>query len=125
VLSDGESLPFAPQVLGTALERSNELLPIFVHVWRPDEHVFSNGAAEPGYVPNPRSGATMESVGAATGGMAADEAQLGRVVSASKAFLGNGKTEPSGSEHSSLVLAPFSLLAVLVPLGVLFRRRVF
>jgi hypothetical protein len=125
VISDGESLPFSRQVLGTALRRSNQLFPIFVHVWRPDERVFTGGVAEPAYQPDPSSGATMAELGAATNGLSVDEKQLGRVVSASKAFLGNGTTARSGSERASLGLAPFSLLAALVPLAVLFRRRVF
>lgn len=125
VLTDGESLPFAPRVLGTALGKTSGLYPIFVHFWRPKEQVFTNGAPEVSYRSDPRSGPTMAALGKATHGLAADESQLDRVVSASRAFLGNGKTLPGSSRRDSLALAPFSLLVALVPLGVLLRRRVF
>ena len=125
VLSDGESQPFSIPGLARALRASGEFFPIFVHVWRPNEQVFTNGAAETEYKTDPRSGATMAELGAATRGLSADEAQLDRVVRAAKAFLGPGNTFTSGSERTSLALAPFSLLAALVPLAVLFRRRVF
>ena len=125
VLSDGESKPFSIRGLATALRASDDSFPIFVHFWRSNERVFTNGAAETGYEPDPQSGATMAKLGVATRGMSADEAQLGLVVRRAKAFLGTGNTFARGSERTSLALAQFSLLAALVPLAVLFRRRVF
>lgn len=125
VLSDGESQPFSARLLGAALRTTDEFLPIFVHFWRPNEQVFTNGAPEPGYEPDPRSGATMAELGGAARGLSADEAQLDRVVRAANAFLGTGSTSAGSPERTSLALAPFSLLAALIPLAVLFRRRVF
>jgi hypothetical protein len=125
VFSDGESTPFSIRGLATALRASDQFFPIFVHVWRPNERVFTNGAAETGYEPDPRSGATIAMLGAATRGLSVDEVQLNRVVRTAKAFLGTGNRFASGSERTSRALAQFSLLAAFVPLAVLLRRRVF
>jgi hypothetical protein len=125
VLSDGESQPFSIAGLATALRASDESLPVFVHFWRPNEQVYTKGTAEPEYDADPQSGATMANLAVATRGLAADEAQLDRVVRTAKAFLGSGRTVAGGSERSSFALAPFSLLVALAPLAVLLRRRVF
>jgi hypothetical protein len=120
VLTDGESRPFDVGQAAHQLGSGPGVTPIFVHVWGEGERVFDpGGQAETAYHPDSSSAASLASLAQATGGRAFDEGQLGKVVGAVKAALGQGPTRPEGVATTTTALGPYVALAALLPLAFL------
>lgn len=122
VLTDGESLPVDTGTLRARLFRGG-IVPFFVHVWGPDERVFTPGGAMERYRPDPGSGPLLDDLAAALGGRVFGESAGPALAAATRAVLGSGPTGPQGRELSSLQLAPYAAAALLLPLGLLLWRR--
>ena len=125
VFTDGEAQPVSP-VLGATFERS--VTPVFVHVWASDELLYDRDGGrkpDPGYRPDPHSGAALEAVARIAGGTAFSEHQLSRVERASRAAVGYAGPKEHLDSYARVALAPWFVLAGIVPLGFLLYRRNF
>jgi hypothetical protein len=123
VLTDGESPDVEAGRVGSSFRRAG-IQAVFLRFWGAGERVFTNGDAEPQYRPQPESRAILESLAAATGGRAFDEADLTGAERQVHADLGSGKAEAVASERGHrLPLAPYLAAVAILPLGVLLWRR--
>ncbi len=122
VLTDGESLPVDVGTVRARLFRGR-IVPFFVHVWGPDERVFTPGGAVERYRPDPGSGPLLDDLAAALGGRVFTESESQALAAAARVALGSGPTGPQGRELSSQQLAPYLVAALLLPLGLLLWRR--
>ena len=122
VLTDGESLPVDVGTVRARLFRGR-IVPFFVHVWGPDERVFTPAGTAERYRPDPGSGPLLDDLASALGGQVFQEGEGSALAAAARSVLGSGPTGPQGRELSSLQLAPYLLAALLLPLGLLLWRR--
>lgn len=124
VLTDGESRPFDPGAVASALGRDPATALVLVHVWGAREAIFAaDGTREAGYRPDPESAAALSSLAAASGGSVFGERDANRVASAVRKALGQGPTARAGVDRRRQPLGRYAALGALVPLGVLLRRR--
>lgn len=123
VFTDGESRPFDSALIGGVFRRPPGIGTIFVRFGGGGERIYSNGTLEAAYRPYPRSGPTVQRLAAATGGRAFSEGQLSEAAGAMRAYLGTGPKAPVGRQPARLVVAPYVLAVLIVPLAVLLRRR--
>ena len=123
VLTDGESRPFDMQALGIQLRRGAGIKPVFVHVWNRRELVYTDGAPEPDYRPDPSSGAFLARMAAAAGGNSFEENDLPGAAAAISQDLGAGPTRAAQASRAELALGPYVLLASALPLLFLLVRR--
>jgi hypothetical protein len=123
VLTDGESPDVEAARVGSSFRRAG-IQAVFLRFWGAGERVFTNGEAEPQYRPQPESRAILESLAAATGGRAFDEADLPGAERQVHTDLGSGKAEAVASERGHrLPLAPYLAAVAILPLGLLLWRR--
>jgi hypothetical protein len=124
VFTDGESQPFVRADLRRVFAGPLGVKALFVHVWRSGERVYSRrGTPEPDYAPDPSSGATLARLAAATGGYAFSEGERNAIVERARAVLGRGPEAALTTQRETRSLAPFALLAGVVPLGFILWRR--
>jgi hypothetical protein len=123
VLTDGESRPFDAAALGIVLRRGTGIKPLFVHVWQKGELVYTNGAPEPNYRPDPSSSAFLAHTASAAGGASFDEHDLSAAAAAIRRDLGSGPTRAAQASRAELALGPYVLLASALPLLFLLVRR--
>jgi von Willebrand factor type A domain len=122
VLTDGESRPFAGSDLSATLADAG-IETILVQISEPGERVFGpDGEPEPGYVPDPASADVLAALGSQLGG-AFGEDQLDEAIQAARDYVGSGPVESVGREVGATQLAPWAVLAALIPLGFLIWRR--
>ena len=121
VFTDGESVPI-PQYLGDTIQR--RVTPIYVHVWQPGERIFrSNGKPDPGYTADPTSSDALAKLAAVTDGRTFDESQLPQVAKAVRDAVGYGQTQTHIDAYARVPLAPWFVLAGIIPLAYLLWRR--
>ena len=124
VVTDGESE--AIDADGIRQSFSGKLRPavIVVRVGSTKERVFGpDGLAEPGYFAPPASGRTLRQFLAATHGRAFGEGDVGAIARAARASLGAGPRSRLGTISGRDDLAPYFVLAAVVPLALVLRRR--
>jgi len=122
VFTDGESRPIDESSLATTLRRPPGIRPVFVHVWRPNEHVYVNGFPEPDYKSISGSGAELDRLAAAAGGASFPETRLGAVASKVRSYLGSGPTVMQSRSQGEVSLAPYLVLLAGLPLLLLVAR---
>ena len=122
VLTDGESTDVSEAAVGRSLRRAR-IETLFVHFWAADEQVFSNGAPELEYKPDPASRSILDRLAAATGGSVYDEESLEPAMNEARDLLGSGPTVAQPHRPDQIALAPYLAAAVLLPLTLLFWRR--
>ena len=123
VLTDGESPDVAANAVGSSFRKAG-IQAVFLRFWGSGERVFTNGEAEPQYRPDPQSRPILESLAAATGGRAFDEADLAAAERQVHADVGTGPAEAEASERGHrLPLAPYLAAVAIFPLGLLLWRR--
>ncbi len=124
VLTDGESRPFDPGAVASALGRPPGTKLVLVHVWGPHEAIYdANGKPEGAYRPDPASTAALASLANATGGAVFGEHQTAAVASAVRNALGGGPTVKLGLQPHTTVLGRWLALLALLPLGFVLWRR--
>jgi hypothetical protein len=97
---------------------------VFVHVWAPTERIFGpTGRPDPHYRPDPTSGAALDSFAALMHGGNFTESQIGPLARALAAHTGKAHTTRRVETYARIALAPWFLLAGVVPLGFLLWRR--
>jgi hypothetical protein len=123
VLTDGESPDVGADRVGSSFRRAG-IQAVYLRFWGARERVFTNGDAEPQYRPDPQSGPILDSLAAATGGRAFDEADLAAVERQVHEDLGSGAAEAVATERGHrLPLAPYLAAVAILPLGLLLWRR--
>jgi hypothetical protein len=123
VLSDGESRPFAQEPLANALHDGGVQL-LVVRLWGSHEAIYDGKRRDPGYAPNPLATAPLEALAAGTaGGRVYSEHERDAIVSRMRALLGKGPVVTSARHPHTTPLAPYAVLAGLLPLGFLLVRR--
>lgn len=123
VLTDGETQPVAHARLGALFGQRPAIEGVFVHIWHPDERVFTRGAPEPQYRPDPAARSLLEGVAESVGGSVYDEDDLSAAGRKARALMGAGPTVVRGERGGRVPLAPYLAAAALVPLGLLLRWR--
>jgi len=126
VFTDGESRPFSTADLARILASGPGIATVLVRVGDEGEAIYGeNGRLEPGYRPSAEAAGQVEDLAAALGGRAFTEDDLGGAVDAARGFLGDGPRSRSELGARTTPLAPYAILAALVPLGLLLWQRNF
>ena len=99
---------------------------VLVRVGSPKDHVYGpEGLPEPAYAPPAATDRSLKQFLSATHGTAFGENDVAGAVRAARAALGTGPRERLGTVSGRKDLAPYFVLAAIVPLGVVVRRRNF
>ena len=123
VITDAESRPVAGGKLRRALAGGGVQL-VLVHDWAPGDRVFGeSGQVEPGYRPDPASGAELDALGGELGARVIPSPDGAAAAGAVKALLGTGPVVQAGLREDAFRLAPWLALATLLPLVLLWRAR--
>jgi hypothetical protein len=124
VFTDGETTPFntgvdvdRAETLGTSVQ------PLFVHVWAPTERIYVHGHVDPGYTPDPTSAAALSRFAAASHGHVFGEDDLHALAKTIRAEAGNSPVTTKELAYARVALAPWFVLAGVIPLGFLLYRR--
>jgi hypothetical protein len=121
VFTDGESAKLSPV---TKLTLQRRVTPIYVHVWSPVERIFKRGGRpDRHYAADAESGAALANLAQVTRGKLYDERQLGKVERAAREAVGRAQTHTVVSAYARVPLAPWFVLAAIVPLAFLLWRR--
>lgn len=121
VLTDGESATASRAVTQT-LRRAG-IDTIFLQFWAANEEVFTGGAPEPEYEPNPAARSVLDDFAEAAGGSVYDESSLGGAEQEARNALGEGPTVARQHRPDRLALAPYLAAVAFLPLTLLLWRR--
>ena len=124
VFTDGEDAPLRSPI-GFELARSMTVHPLFVHVWAPTEHVYVHGRVDPRYRPDPTSDSVLHRFASAAQGQVFEENDLSSLVRTIREEAGSSPVRTSVIGYARVALAPWFVLAGVVPLGFLLYRRNF
>lgn len=119
VLTDGESRQVRPDL---AALREAGIDAVFVHVWGAEESIWRPNGTEPQYRPDASAARALAQAAALVDGAVFDEGDLDGAAAHVRRALGDGPTRPR-ERGDLLALMPYVLLAALVPLAYLLRRR--
>jgi hypothetical protein len=123
VLSDGESRRFSVETVARVLARARIDL-LVVRFWNPTEAIYDGRKPVRGYVPDPLVTPRLDALAAATaGGRVYDERERGSIVQKARALLGRGPILTGTRHRRTVPLAPYVVLASVLPLGFLLARR--
>jgi hypothetical protein len=120
VYTDGESAKISALFRLTLQRR---VTPVFVHVWQPDERIYSNGNVDPRYFADPASAAALATVAKITGARLFSERDAGAVAQAARDAVGRAGTRTHIDAYARVALAPWFVLGGVLPLGFLLWRR--
>jgi hypothetical protein len=121
VFTDGEDAPLGS--IGLTLARAMTVHPDFVHVWGPTERIYMHGRVDPRYKPDPTSGRVLSRFAAAAHGRVFGENDLHALVQTIRDEAGSSPVRTSVIGYARVALAPWFVLAGVVPLGFLLYRR--
>jgi hypothetical protein len=117
VFTDGEAAKISPLLRLTLRRR---VTPVFVHVWEPGERI----AGHRKYVSDPESGRALAELAQITGSQRAfGEHEFGAVARAARDAVGHAGTRTRVDAYARVPLAPWLVLAGVVPLAFLLWRR--
>lgn len=122
VLTDGETRETGPR-FARAFRRTPRVQTSFVRFWNRDERIYESGIAEAAYKPDPKIAAGLDRAAEKIGARVYEEDDAGELVSATKAYLGDGPTRPLEREGEKLALMPFATATAGLPLLFVLRRR--
>ena len=125
LLTDGESTYFDAKNVGRAFAAKPHTDLLAVRFWDANEAIYAaSGKSDPNYRPDANGKVQLASLAAATGGKAVEEGELGSAASSLRAALGTGPTRPVGRTQRTHPLAPYVALLALLPLLLVFRRKI-
>jgi hypothetical protein len=122
VFTDGESTDLSEATVGRRLRRAG-IDTVFVQFWAAGEQVFTKGAPELQYEPDPAARSILDRLALATGGSVYDEDGLESAVSKARDVLGSGPTVAQSPRPDQIALAPYLAAAAFFPLTLLLWRR--
>jgi hypothetical protein len=124
VFTDGEATPFHSGIdydrastLGTTVHT------LFVHVWAQTERIYVHGRVDPRYTPDPTSAGALNRFAAAANGRVFGENDLHGLEQTIRQEAGSAAVGTKVSGYARVALAPWVILAGVVPLGFLLYRR--
>jgi hypothetical protein len=122
VFTDGESSTVSP-FLNITLHR--RVTPVFVHVWADGERIYGpGGKADPKYVSDAGSAAALDRLAMLTGDRHSfTEHDAGKVARIAREAVGFAGTRTHIDAYARVALAPWFVLAGVVPLAFLLWRR--
>jgi hypothetical protein len=124
ILTDAESTGFNEAGVRKSFEAKPRTAVVLVRIGRSGERVFGpSGQPESAYIPPPATGDTLRQFLGATHGRAFGEDDVADAERAARTTLGSGPTTNLGSSGGRHELAPWLVLAAVVPLAVVLRRR--
>jgi von Willebrand factor type A domain len=123
VLTDGESQPVSGGRLAAVFGRPPRVEVVFVHFWDAAERVFTDGAPEPQYRPEPSSRVVLDGLARLLSGSVYPEGSVPAVSEKVSSLVGSGPTVVRGRESGQVQLAPYLAAAALAPLLLLLWRR--
>lgn len=123
VFTDGESQSINSGRIARLFARPPGIHAVFVQLWREDERVYTRGGPEPQYRPDPGAREALEGLAGAVGGRAFSEGEIGDAARDVRSYLADGPTAKEDRRRERTALAPYVLLAAVLPLGVLLWRR--
>lgn len=122
VFTDGEATPIH-SAIGYDFARAMTVHPFFVHVWAPTERIYLHGRVDPRYKPDPESPGALGRFAAAAHGRVFEETDLSKLTRTIRAEAGNSPVSAAVIGYARVALAPWFVLAGVVPLGFLLYRR--
>lgn len=122
VFTDGEDAPLRSPI-GLVLARAMTVHPLFVRVWSPTDRIYAHGRVDPRYRPDPASGRVLSRFAAAAQGRVFAEDDLHALVQTIRDEAGSSPVRTSVIGYARVALAPWFVLAGVVPLGFLLYRR--
>ena len=124
VFTDGETTPFRGAAdFDLARSMGISLHPLFVHVWAPTERIYVHGRVDSRYQPDPASFAALNRFAVAAYGHVFRENDLNSLAQTVRAEAGSAPVTTSILGYARLALAPWFLLAGVIPLAFLIYRR--
>jgi hypothetical protein len=120
VLTDGEASAVSP-LLKVTLQR--RVTPVYVHVWQPGERIWKHGRPDPHYTSDPSSSRALKGLATITSGTAFDETDVRAAERAARDAVGHAGTRTHVAAYARIPLAPWFVLAGVLPLGFLLWRR--
>jgi len=124
VFTDGEAKPIRSQI-GYELARAMTVHPLFVHVWAPTERIYVHGHLDPRYRPDPTSTRALTRFATAAHGRVFSENDLHTLEQTIRAEAGSSPVTTKVLGYARVALAPWFVLAGVIPLGFLLYRRNF
>jgi hypothetical protein len=125
IFTDGEEQALPPFSSLASFAQQISIPPLFVHVWAPSERIYVHGRVDPNYVPDPSSGRVLTQFARLTRGRAFRDGDLKGLLGAIRAEAGSKPATTVFLGYARVALAPWFLLAGVLPLGFLFYRRNF
>lgn len=122
VYTDGEDAPFRSTV-DSELAHAMTVHPLFVHVWAPTDRIYLHGRPSPRYKPDPSSGGALARFAAAAHGRVFAENDPHGLVQAIRNEAGSSSARTTVVGYARVALAPWFVLAGILPLGFLLYRR--
>ena len=122
VLTDGETQPVGGARLGALLRRTPAIETVFVHLWHPDERVYTGNVPEAQYRPDPSARALLDGIAKSIRGSVYAESDVTPATQKARELLGDGPTVVQGEEAGRVPLAPYLAAAALAPLALLLWR---
>jgi hypothetical protein len=123
LFTDGETGPYFPDQLRSALRGSPGTHFVIIRFWRSNEHLFTSSGVDRGYQPDPSSAADVDRLATLLHGQAYNESNVGGAISDIRRIVGKGPVETIGRGLRVVPLARWLVLAALVPLAFLVWRR--
>jgi hypothetical protein len=124
ILTDAESTGFNEAGVRQSFRAKPRTAVVLVRIGKSGERVFgASGQPESAYIPPPATGETLHRFLDATHGRAYDENDVAGAERAAVEALGAGPTANLGSTTGRHDLAPWLVLAAVVPLAIVLRRR--
>ncbi len=126
VVTDAESEDFDVGTLRYYFRSRPRVRVVLIRVGAAGEQVFGpGGLPEPAYIAPPASGHALAQFLGVTHGRAFGERDVGGALRAARGALGTGPRKRLGTVSTRTDLAPYFVLAAVLPLGVVLRRRNF
>ena len=123
MLTDGESQPVAGARLAALFRKDPPIDLVFIHLWGSGERVYTDGAPEPQYLPDPSSKLVLQGLARIVDGHYYAESDLVQAAAKTRELLGSGPTVVRGRQSGEIELAPFMAAAALAPVLLLLWRR--
>jgi hypothetical protein len=122
VFTDGEATPIH-SAIGYDLARAMTVHPLFVRVWAPTERIYVHGRVDPRYRPDPASARALGRFATAAHGQVFSESDLNGLAETIRAEAGSDPVTTNVLGYARVALAPWFLLAGVLPLAFLLYRR--
>jgi len=123
VFTDGEATR-VPSPVGYELARAMTVHPLFVRVWAPTERIYKHGQVTQ-YRPDPSSARALSRFAIAAHGRVFSEDDLDQLAKTIKVEAGDKPVTTDVLGYARIALAPWFVLAGIIPLAFLIYRRNF